>query len=206
MNCLLGVDDVGQRAAEVFGEGSVEVRLAVPEVEVDLLQFLEAQILHPGPVVECLGDDVPRGSVTLELEDVDASLGIEREEIDDSPEPGLYLPADDEQIGSAHAGILGEQVLETLLGVQRRRHQLVRSVVAHSPNCHSTAIRAPSGQAHDGIGLRNSACAASTDRRNSGAAATASVLVGTWEPLASGGVRRGRCGGGLSGLLAGRWG
>ena len=53
-----------------------------------------------------------------------------------SPEPGLYLPTDDEQVGSAHTGILGEHVLKTLLGVQRRRHQLVRSIIAHSPNCH----------------------------------------------------------------------
>ncbi len=28
--------------------------------------------------------------------DMDASLGVERKEIDDSPKPGLYLPADDE--------------------------------------------------------------------------------------------------------------
>ena len=69
----------------MLGEGSVEVRLAVPEVEVDLLQFLEAQILHPGPVVERLGDDVSRGPVTLEFEDMDAPLGIEREEIDELP-------------------------------------------------------------------------------------------------------------------------
>ena len=53
-------------------------------VEVDLLQFLEAQILRPGPVVERLGDDVPRSAVTLEFEDVDASLGIEGEEVDES--------------------------------------------------------------------------------------------------------------------------
>ena len=70
-----------------------------------------------------------------------ASLGVEREEIDDAPEPGLYLSPDDEQIGSAHAGILGEHVLETLLGVQRRRHQRVRSVVAHSPNRHFDSHR-----------------------------------------------------------------
>ena len=74
-------------------------------VEVDRLQFVEAQILRPGPVVERLGDDVPRSAVTLEFEDVDASLGIEGEEVDESPEPGGHLPADDEQIGwpKAHA-------------------------------------------------------------------------------------------------------
>ena len=59
---LLGVDDVGQRTAEVLGEGLVEVRIALSVVLVDLLQFLEAQILRPGPVVERLGDDVPEES------------------------------------------------------------------------------------------------------------------------------------------------
>jgi len=120
----------------VLGEGLVEVRVAVSVVLVDLLQFLEAQILRPGPVVERLGDDVPRSAVTLEFEDVDASLGIEGEEINESPEPGGYLPADDEQVGSGLAGILGDHVLEALLGVQRRRHQRARPVVGHPPDCH----------------------------------------------------------------------
>ena len=110
-------------------------------VEVDLLWFLEAQILRPGPVVERLGDDVARSAVTLEFEDVDASLGIEGEEVDESPEPGGYLPGDDEQIGSAHAGILGDHVLEALLGVQRRRHQRVRPVVGHPPDRHFDSHR-----------------------------------------------------------------
>ena len=87
----------------MLGEGLVEVRVALSVVLVDLLQFLEAQILRPGPVVERLGDDVPRSAVTLEFEDVDASLGIEGEEVDESPEPGGYLPADDEQIGETQA-------------------------------------------------------------------------------------------------------
>ena len=91
MNCCSALTTSGS-VRRVLGEGSVEVRLAVPEVEVDLLQGLEAQILHPGTRSERLGERRPEGSVTLEFEDVGASLGIEREEIDDSPEPGLYLP------------------------------------------------------------------------------------------------------------------
>ena len=61
----------------MLGERLVEARLAVAGVEVELLQFPEAQILRPGPVVQRLGDDVARSAVTLEFEDVDASLGIE---------------------------------------------------------------------------------------------------------------------------------
>ena len=61
---LLGPGAVGQRTAEVLGEGLVEARLALAVVLVDLLQFLEAQILRPGPVVERLGGDVPRSAVT----------------------------------------------------------------------------------------------------------------------------------------------
>lgn len=55
--------------------------------------WTKAQILNPGPVVERLGDDVPRCPGTLECDDMDASFGVEREELDNSPEPGLYLPA-----------------------------------------------------------------------------------------------------------------
>ncbi|MDE0668074.1 MAG: hypothetical protein OXI48_03475, partial [bacterium] len=43
---LLGVDDVGQRTAEVLSEGLIEARLAASVVLVDLLQFFEAEILR----------------------------------------------------------------------------------------------------------------------------------------------------------------
>ena len=54
------------------------------------------------------------------------------------------LPGD-EQVHSAHTGVLAEHVLETLLEVQRRRHKLVRSGIGHPPdrylNGHGYSLR-----------------------------------------------------------------
>ena len=110
--------------------------LAALVVEVDLLKILEAETLHPGAVVERLGDNVARGPVTLELKDMGAAVSIEGQQIYVSPIAGRNLPPDDEQVRSGHGWILSEHVLKTLLEVQRRRRQLVRSGVGHPPDRH----------------------------------------------------------------------
>ena len=65
-----------------------------------------------------------------------SAVGVEGKEIYGSSVSGLDLPADDEKVGPAHAWILSEHVLKTMLEVQRRRRQMVRPIVGHSPDRH----------------------------------------------------------------------
>ncbi len=99
---------------ESLGERLSEVCFVIMVVGVDLIEVLDAEILHPGSVVECLGNNVPRRPITLEFQDMGVTVSIEGEEIDVSAISGPYLPSDDEQIHSAHAGVLSEHVIETL--------------------------------------------------------------------------------------------
>ena len=74
---LVRIHDIRQRAAESLGEGFVEGCFVAVVVEIDLLEFLKAEVLHPGSVVERLGDNVTRSPVAFELQDMDAPIGIE---------------------------------------------------------------------------------------------------------------------------------
>lgn len=75
---LVNVNDVRQRRVESIRERSIQLELVIDVLREGLLEIVEAQPSNPGAVVQGLGDDVAWGPVTLEFQDVDSTVAIER--------------------------------------------------------------------------------------------------------------------------------
>lgn len=67
---------------------------------------------------------------------MDATVSIERQEIDVSPIAGPDLSCDDEQVDAAYARVLIEHLLKALFEFKWQRFQLTWPAIGHSPDRH----------------------------------------------------------------------
>ena len=140
---------VGGRSAEDVLEGSFERLGEVPVGDVD--DVLAGQGRYPRAVVEHLGNDLPRGLVALEFQQVQAALGVDREQVEPWPERSDHLAADHQQPFAQERRVTLQELVEILLRRQRRGSQRPRLVAVDAP--HSHLNRHASQPPIEGLGL-----------------------------------------------------
>jgi hypothetical protein len=121
---MVGVELVRQRDAESRSEGFLEGSATSVPGE-DRGDVSVAERGDPAGVVQDLGDDVARGLVPLELQDVHVPGLVKGEQVDEVPVGGRHLAPDDQQRRSENVRVGLDEVLELLL----LRHQLRGDVV-----------------------------------------------------------------------------
>jgi len=90
----------------------------------------------PRAVVEDLRDHVARCLLALELENVQAAVGVDGKQIDELPVRRPHLPPNDQQSHTQQGRILLQEVLECRLGWQGGRAQRPRPLTVEPPHPH----------------------------------------------------------------------
>ena len=90
---------LGQFRLEPFPEGRLQEPGAAHVPVGYVHNLVEFQVLDPGGVIKRLGSDLPGSPAALELDYNQVAAALDTEKVDDTPEHGSHLSANDHEAG-----------------------------------------------------------------------------------------------------------